>query len=188
MVPQHEGWSEMMAAVYEDHAVQRERYATRKDPDAFDREVLMQYSRQVPEAYEIRMIDEELFSQILLLDWAQDLCSQFSGYADYASRGIGAAVVRDGVVVSGASSYTVYRGGIEIEIDTREDERRKGLALACGARLILECLDRGWYPSWDAHNQGSLALAKRLGYQFDGAYPVYEVTGYPWQPAGKNEH
>lgn len=74
-------------------------------------------------------------------------------------------------MVSGASSYTVYRDGIEIEIDTREDERRKGLALACGARLILECLACGRYPSWDAHNKGSLALAEKLGYHPDGTYP-----------------
>ena len=39
--------------------------------------------------------------------------------------------------MAGASSYTVYDGGIEIEIDTRPDVRRLGLALACGARLIL---------------------------------------------------
>ena len=147
----------------------------------------MRLSRQLPGTYEMRMIDEEVFRQIRQLSWAQDLCSQFPDYAGYASRGIGVAVLRDGIVVSGASSYTVYQGGIEIEIDTREDERQKGLALACGARLILECLDRGWYPSWDAHNQGSLALAEKLGYQFDGAYPVYEVIAYPWQTAGRNE-
>ena len=187
MVPQHEGWSKMMEAVYGDYAVRRERYATKKDPGAFDREMLMRLSGQLPETYEIRVIDEELFYQIRRLPWAQDLCSQFSGYEDYASRGIGVAVLQDGTVVSGASSYTVYQGGIEIEIDTREDERRKGLALACGARLILECLDRGWYPSWDAHNQGSLALAEKLGYQFDGAYPVYEVIDYSWQMVSRNE-
>ena len=50
-----------------------------------------------------------------------------------------------------ASSYTVYRGGIEIEIDTHPDHRRRGLARACGAALMLECLKRGLY-SWDAQN------------------------------------
>lgn len=78
--------------------------------------------------------------------------------------------------MSGASSYTFYRDGIEVEIDTREDERRKGLALACGAKLILECLARKLYPSWDAHNSGSLALAEKLGYRFDKEYPTYEFV------------
>lgn len=81
----------------------------------------------------------------------------------------------DGLIVSGASSYSAYRGGIEIEIDTKEEYRRRGLALACGAKLILECLDRGLYPSWDAHNRCSAALAEKLGYRLDYAYDAYEI-------------
>ena len=84
-------------------------------------------------------------------------------------------ILKDGEPVSGASSYSGYRGGIEIEIDTRKDFRRKGLAFVCGAKLILECLDRGWYPSWDAHNLWSVALAEKLGYHFDHEYEAYEV-------------
>ena len=61
-------------------------------------------------------------------------------------------------LVAGASSYTVYDGGIEIQIDTQLKHRRKGLAAACGAKLILECLERGLYPSWDAHDRRSAAL------------------------------
>ena len=65
--------------------------------------------------------------------------------------------------------------GIEIEIDTREDYRRQGLAYVCGARLILECLDRGLYPSWDAQNKASVALAEKLGYHYSHTYTVYEI-------------
>lgn len=78
-----------------------------------------------------------------------------------------------GVPVAGAASYTVYDGGIEIEIDTRPDLRRLGLALACGARLILDCLDRGLYPSWDAHDLRSVALAEKLGYHLDRHYQAF---------------
>ncbi len=81
-------------------------------------------------------------------------------------------------IVAGASSYSSYAGGIEIEIDTREDHRRKGLAYICGARLILECCSRGLYPSWDAQNLQSVALAEKLGYHFDHAYIAYEIWGY----------
>ena len=92
--------------------------------------------------------------------------------------GLGVVIQKDGVVVSGASSYTRYRDGIEIQVDTREDFRRRGLAFICAARLILECLDRGLYPSWDAHNWASLALAEKLGYTFSHAYSAVEVRGY----------
>ena len=73
-------------------------------------------------------------------------------------------------IVAGASGYSRYRGGIEIQIDTRADCRRQGLAAACAARLILDCLSRGLYPSWDAANLPSLRLAEKLGYRFSHAY------------------
>ena len=44
------------------------------------------------------------------------------------------------------------------------------MASACGARLILECLTRGIYPGWDAHDRRSLALAEKLGYRLDHPY------------------
>lgn len=62
-----------------------------------------------------------------------------------------------------------------IRKDTREDERRKHLATACSARLILECLKRGLYPSWDAQNWNSVRLSQKLGYEFSHEYPAYEV-------------
>ena len=54
-----------------------------------------------------------------------------------------------------------------------EDLRRRGLALSCGARLILTCLDQGLLPSWDAHDRRSAALAEKLGYRLDRPYPAY---------------
>lgn len=82
------------------------------------------------------------------------------------------------LLIAGASSYSRYDKGIEIEIDTREDHRRKGLAYVCGAKLILECLEEGLYPSWDAQNKWSVALAEKLGYHFSHEYVAYEIMGY----------
>ena len=48
-----------------------------------------------------------------------------------------------------------------------------GLATACGAALVLSCLERGLYPSWDAHTSISLHLAEKLGYVSAGPYLVY---------------
>ena len=110
--------------------------------------------------------------------WCQDLVSQFRDYEMYKKLGIGFAVLKGKSLVAGASSYARYREGIEIEIDTKEEFRRNGLAYACGAKLILECLDRGLYPSWDAQNPASAALAEKLGYHFDYEYRAFEIWGY----------
>ena len=110
--------------------------------------------------------------------WANDLVSQFKDYDTYRKLGLGVVVLKDGELVAGASSYSRYNEGIEIEIDTREDHRRKGLAYVCGAKLILECLKKSLYPSWDAQNKWSVALAEKLGYHFSHEYTAYEIMGY----------
>ena len=48
-----------------------------------------------------------------------------------------------------------------------------GLALAVCAKLILTCLDKGLYPSWDAANLASVSLARKLGYQPGHHYEVF---------------
>lgn len=52
---------------------------------------------------------------------------------------------------------------------------KRVLRYACGAKLILNCLERGLYPSWDAQNKWSLALAEKLGYHFSHTYTAYEI-------------
>lgn len=80
--------------------------------------------------------------------------------------------------MSGESSYTIFKDGIENEVDTHEDYINKGLAYLCCCKLILEFLARNIYPSWDAHNKVSLNLSKKLGYNFDKEYDEYEI--YNW--------
>ena len=110
--------------------------------------------------------------------WSADLVSQFSSYEKYHELGIGVVICKDNFIVSGASSYSRYQEGIEIEIDTKEEYRRKGLASVCGAKLILECLKRNLYPSWDAQNKASVALAEKLGYHYSHAYTAIEIRNY----------
>lgn len=153
------------------------------EKNVFDHDRLSFYVRQLPNGYECKPITSALYKTVLREAWSEDLCSQFTDEADYEKRGLGFALLHQGRVVCGASSYTVFRGGIEIEIDTHPDFRRKGLAKACSARLILECLDRGLYPSWDAANRASLSLAEALGYHFDKAYVAYVVPREMWQVA-----
>ena len=94
--------------------------------------------------------------------------------ADLAhGRGLGVVALHRGAIVSGAASYAVYDGGMELQVDTAPEYRRRGLAAACAARLMLTCLERDLYPSWDAHTRASLALAEKLGYRSAGEYRTY---------------
>ena len=79
------------------------------------------------------------------------------------------------IAVLGHKTIPSRQGGIEIEVVTREDHRRKGLAYIGAARLLLECDKRGLYPNWDAANKMSVGLAEKLGYHFSHEYVVYKV-------------
>lgn len=178
MTPQSEDWKEMIIQFYKDRAKVVSRYAIKKEPDIFNKPKLEKAVSSLQSEYEIRMIDEQLYQMCKAETWSADLVSTFPTYEDYRELGLGAVVLKDNVIVSGASSYSRYREGIEIEIDTREDHRQKGLAYVCGAKLILECLKRNLYPSWDAQNKISVALAKKLGYHYSHTYTAIEVWGY----------
>lgn len=178
MTPPNDLWQNAITAHYDARATIRERYAIRKEPDVFDQEKLARIVSALPAPYRICMIDEALYEMCKAQSWSADLVSLFRDYGEYARLGLGAVILKDQEIVSGASSYTRYRDGIEIEIDTRADFRRQGLALACGAKLILECLDRGLYPSWDAQNKESVALAQKLGYHYSHTYTVVDISDY----------
>lgn len=178
MVPQNEIWAELIEKCYGDKAKKVVRYAIKKEKNIFDTEKLGQAILNLPDGYELKMIEEAEYHMCRNSDWAKDLVSQYEDYVTYKVLGLGVVALKDGELVSGASSYSTYREGIEIEIDTRKDQRRKGLAYACGAKLILECLKKGLYPSWDAQNKWSVALAEKLGYHFSHEYAAYEIMGY----------
>lgn len=173
IVLRDESWSDAIERAWGSLVQRILRYAIKKEPDVFSRETLEGYIEALPKEYELRLFDRAICEQTVREDWSRDFCACFSGFDDFLARGFGVAALHNGRLVSGASSYCVYDGGVEIEIDTAPDERRRGLALACGARFILEALDRGLYPSWDAYDLRSVLLSEKLGYHVDHPYVIY---------------
>ncbi|MDO4272610.1 MAG: GNAT family N-acetyltransferase [Eubacteriales bacterium] len=175
LVPQNEMWGGMIEKCYGNKCRKVIRYAFKKEADIFDTKKLEKMVCGLQDEYRLVMIDERWFSYCKKIDWCKDFVAQYETFDIYDKNGLGVLVTKDDVPVSGASSYSGYLNGIEIEIDTREDYRRKGLATICGARLILECIKKKIYPSWDAQNLWSVALAEKLGYHFSHKYTAYEV-------------
>ena len=174
MVPQNEEWAALIEECFPDSSKRVTRYAIKKDTK-FDRNALEQFVRQLPEGYELKAIDSELYDKCLKDPVTEDFVSSFESKESYLKIGRGMVILRDGKIVAGASSYTRYNEGIEIEVDTAPEERRKHLATVACAALILRCLDENLYPSWDAQNLNSVGLSKKFGYEFDHEYVAYEV-------------
>lgn len=178
MVPQNAAWAELIESCMGERAKKTKRYAIKKEPGIFDKEKLQGIVDTLPQEYTLRMIDEELYRKCLDMEWSRDFVSNFRDYEMFRELALGAVVLKDGELAAGASSYSAYRGGIEVEIVTKESYRRRGLAAVCGAKLILECEKRGIYPSWDARTMWSVNLARKLGYHYSHEYDVYEIYGY----------
>lgn len=175
LVPKTEDWNAVIEDCYGDRAKKVTRYAIKKERDIFDREKLAGAVASLPAEYTATVIDETLFRRCLSLEWCRDGVANYPDYELYRRHGLGVVILKDKEIVASCSSYSGFQDGIEIEIDTRKDHRRKGLAYACAAKLILECLDRNWFPSWDAQNLMSVGLAEKLGYHYDREYTAYEV-------------
>lgn len=167
-------WDEVIRAVYPMLRLAK-RYAIKREPSIFNYGKLEAIVQSVKTPYTLHLVDEAIYHRLKQISWSCDLCSVFQNQEEYLNHGLGVVAMLGDEIVSGASSYVYYDQGIEVEIDTQSDHRRKGLALACGAKLLLECHKRGWYASWDAQNVSSVALAEKLGYHFNYEYEVYEV-------------
>ena len=179
IVPKDESWHAAIEEAFGERAEKRLRYAIKKEPDAFSRETLQTFVSSLPNEFTLRCFDREILAQAARENWSCDFRGCFLSAEDFLTRGIGIAAMYGETFVAGASSYSVYDGGFEIEIDTHPDFRRRGLATACGAKLILEALNRNLYPSWDAFDLRSVALAEKLGYHLDHPYPTYMLKNKP---------
>lgn len=174
MIPEDDEWTRLIEECYPS-AKKVTRYAIKKDT-VFDPATLRNEMKRLPNGYELKRIDAEIYDQCLKSAVTRDFVAAFESKEKFLQLGRGVVILKDGNIVSGASSYARYREGIEIEVDTTESERRKHLATVACSALILDCLEEGLYPSWDAQNPISVRLAEKLGYKLNHAYTAYEVT------------
>ncbi|PEP82322.1 GNAT family N-acetyltransferase [Bacillus toyonensis] len=170
-----EEWKKRLETFYERKIDKFLRYKFKRNSEFFNRSKLQSFISTLPKGYELRRIDEHIANNSTLHKLSEDFTSQFQSVEDYLNRGIGYSILYNGEVICGASSYSIYDKGIEIEVATDLNHRRKGLATVVSAALILDCLEKGKYPNWDAANTTSAKLAEKLGYVFDKAYDTYFV-------------
>lgn len=174
MTPQNEAWAKLIEECFPT-AKRVTRYAIKKNT-IFNEDALKNNICMLPEGYELKKIDSNIYDKCLDSPVTADFVSSFVSKEQYLSIGRGMVITKDDKIVAGASSYTRYLEGIEIEVDTIPDERRKHLATVVCSALILNCLEEGLYPSWDAQNVNSVQLAEKLGYEYDHEYIAYEVA------------
>lgn len=100
----------------------------------------------------------------------------FASTQDFLDRGFGFGAWQGNQVIGAAYTTLVSRKGMEVSIWVTERQRQRGIATTLASRFLMESLDRGLEPHWDAANSESVKLAKKLGYTFTGTYDAYYVN------------
>lgn len=175
IVTENYGLGALIESNFKDSLKKFNRYAIKWEPDVFNEKQLSEFALVVQPEFTILRINEPLYHKALEQFWTADFCSNFESLEEFLEHGIGYVIMKDGEIIAGASSYSYCNAAIEITIGTKSEYRRRGLALACASKVILECLNKGIYPRWDAVNKNSVALAEKLGYHFDKEYLVYSI-------------
>lgn len=125
MTPQNNEWAALIEECHPS-AKKATRYAIKKGT-AFDRTMLKNEILKLPAGYELRKIDADIYEQCLESPATEDFVSAFDSKEKYLRLGRGMVILKDGKIVSGASSYTRYNEGIEIEVDTMKPKEESTL-------------------------------------------------------------
>lgn len=176
IIAEADGWKKKLESVHAGVFDKFSRYRFYQNSQNFNFQHLRKLVDNLPTEFRLQKIDKEVIEMPSLHALSEDFTGNFASAEDYLNRGLGYVVIHNDKVVSGASSFSVYDEGIELEVGTHFEYRRKGLAAVASAALILDCLDKQKYPKWDAANSESLKLADYLGYVMKEAYDTYYVT------------
>lgn len=168
-------WEKTLMSVPENNPKIVTRFGIAQKDYNFDDNVLQKYIDALPEGFELVRFDEVIYHQAIGNEWSKEFCETFASPEDYLSRGFGIAAIKNGDLAAGASTMTVYDGGVEIQVATDEKYRRLGLAMSCAAALVRECSKRKIRPCWDAANQVSKKMALNLGYEYKGDYTTIHM-------------
>jgi GNAT superfamily N-acetyltransferase len=170
-----EGWVQLLKEIYPSRLTRTTRYAF--SSENLNVEHLNSLAGNLPEGYRAESIDQHLAKQLAeeISEFTEDHMGNFDSPEDFLTRGFGFCILAGEMIVCAASTFVVCEKGIEIQINTRPEHRRKGLATAAAARLILHSLQNGLDPNWDAASPNSASLAEKLGYTPQGTYDLWLV-------------
>ena len=118
--------------IYEDSIIKRQRFSVKKEVK-FNETKLKDMLNKIPDKFEMIKINKNLSDRIKKEDFINIT-------DDYEKNGIGYCCMYNNEIIGVASSNIFYKDGIEVNIGVKENYRRRGIATAMAANLILECL------------------------------------------------
>ena len=104
MVPQNVQWETCIEECFP-KAKKVKRYAIKKET-RFDRNLLRNMAAELPEGYELKEIDEEIYDLCLSDPVTRDFVSSFESKGKFLELGRGMVILKSGRAIAVASSYT----------------------------------------------------------------------------------
>ena len=157
-------WEEQIKAQYPDAAVY---WRTMMKPAC---RFTIPENTELPKGYFLTGMDKVSFEQHPFSHG-----ENYPSFTAFQAEGSGAVVYDGNEIVAAASSFLSLEGEIELDVSTKEAHREKGLAKACIARMLRDCMERGITVHWDAQNEVSRHLAEKFGFEAETKYSVYWV-------------
>ncbi|MBR3229365.1 MAG: GNAT family N-acetyltransferase [Clostridia bacterium] len=152
--------------IYGERIVKTQRYSIKKNP-SFNISKLKKMTNNLSQEYKIEKIKDDLIDKVR--EEGFNITTE-----NYEKNGIGFCCIYNNEIIGSASSNIFYKDGIEVNVRVKEKYRRKGIATAMCANLILECINQNKKISWDAKDMNSVKLAEKLGFEYDSPYNRYK--------------
>jgi hypothetical protein len=172
-------WEQLAQEVIGGRLLNYRRYAFTSEK--LDSDHLRDLSSQTPRGYRLEKMDMDLARRLAGEEspFSADHVRNFGSPERFIQCGFGFCLLAGDEIVSAATTFVVCNKGIEIQINTREQHRGRGLATVGAANLLLLSLEQNLDPNWDAANDVSVRLAKKLGYTPQGTYSMFFYPGDP---------
>ena len=162
-----EGWRVCLEAVFGERLKPIPRYNHASNTLLLDR--IKPLIDKNPYLDRVKRIDAE----IAQIEWQYFGIGAFESAEDFVTRGIGYSLLEDGKIMGAAYSSLVSNTGIEMSVVIDPVYRRQGVATLLCALVIEWCIENHVSPHWDAANEASCNLAKKLGYRKLEDYSAY---------------
>lgn len=164
-------WQARFVEIWGDQLKQKERFAFQA-PTVWNRARLTGLMRNVPAGCTLMQIPEVAAARFARLS-ASLVDFDAQGEPSMA-RSVGFGVEQEGQFIAGCAGAPA-NGLLDFEIQTALAYRRRGLATAVAAAMILYCLDHDLQPCWDAANEMSARLAEKVGFVGLTPYMAYQI-------------
>jgi GNAT superfamily N-acetyltransferase len=135
--------------------------------------VLAGLRKRLPEGYEVRRIDRELFKRCL---WREDMVFYCGSQENFLQHHFGMCLMCGEEIIVETYASALGVAYAEIGAITHEPYRGRGFAPMAVAYLIEVLEQHGYHAYWscDVDNPASAHVARKLGFRVERAYEIWE--------------